>query len=248
LNLLVSSVHPANAGVQADLVEILVDAGAATEGPDNDGFPLQLAIDFGYTAAAQMLLAKGARIRSLSVAAGLGRVDALETLLQQTPAADPEDQLHTALSAACRHGQIATAEVLLDRGVDINAQPMQLGTGLHQAVFGEHIKMIRFLIMRGADLSRKHVVYEATPLDFACHNGKTSAVDCLLEYSEEDLADPLLSAVDHGHGDVVQRLLQQGARAAGALSLAQERDNRHVLDLLNRAMARTETDVSSHRR
>jgi len=235
LNMLVSSVHPARAGVQADLVEVLADAGAAIEGLSDDGFPLQLAIDFGYTAAAQMLVQKGAQIRSASVAAGLGRADVLEALLKQVNESDLQSQLVLALSAACRHGQIAGAEVLLNRGVDIDAQPMQLGTGLHQAIFGEHIRMIRFLIECGADLSRKHTVYAATPLDFACHNGKASAVECLLEYSEEDLTAPLLSAVDQGHGEVVQRLLQQGARAAGALSLAQERDNQHVLDLLNAA-------------
>ena len=40
LNLLVSSVHPANAGVQADLVRVLCNAGAKVNGLDDDGLPL----------------------------------------------------------------------------------------------------------------------------------------------------------------------------------------------------------------
>src|SRR5215467_6478326 len=40
LSLLVSSIHPANAGVSAQLVDILCDAGAAVDGLGSDRLPL----------------------------------------------------------------------------------------------------------------------------------------------------------------------------------------------------------------
>src|SRR5262249_17555376 len=55
LNLLVSSVHPARAGVQVALVELLADRGAALEGLAGDGSPLLTALSFGYPAAAEAL-------------------------------------------------------------------------------------------------------------------------------------------------------------------------------------------------
>src|SRR4029079_18416687 len=59
--LLVSSVHPYNAGVQADLVQELVRGGADPNGVENDGAPLSTAVSFGYTAAADRVARRGAR-------------------------------------------------------------------------------------------------------------------------------------------------------------------------------------------
>ena len=52
LGLLVSSAHPAAAGVQAALVEELCRGGARVDGLDDHGAPLWTAIAFGYTEAA----------------------------------------------------------------------------------------------------------------------------------------------------------------------------------------------------
>ncbi|MDE0187090.1 MAG: hypothetical protein OXP71_16740 [Candidatus Poribacteria bacterium] len=62
---LVTSVHPHNAGVAADLVKIFVDAGAKVEGLNDDGEPLRLAIEFGYAASAEALIEAGASINQL---------------------------------------------------------------------------------------------------------------------------------------------------------------------------------------
>lgn len=62
---LVTSVHPHNAGVTADLVKIFVEAGANVEGLNDDGEPLRLAIEFGYAASAEALIEAGASINQL---------------------------------------------------------------------------------------------------------------------------------------------------------------------------------------
>ena len=74
--LLVSSCHPANAGVQVALVDTLVDFGAAVErrGSGEWTSPLMTALAFGYRDAAEGLIRRGARVGNVAAAAGLGRL------------------------------------------------------------------------------------------------------------------------------------------------------------------------------
>ena len=75
MNLLVSSTHPAEAGLQPALVETLVDFGAAINGLDDDSSPLMTALAFGYRDAAETLERRGARVDSVLAASGLGQLD-----------------------------------------------------------------------------------------------------------------------------------------------------------------------------
>jgi hypothetical protein len=59
MNLLVSSTHPAEAGLQPALVETLLDFGAAIDGLEDDGSPLMTAVAFGYIEAAETLASRG---------------------------------------------------------------------------------------------------------------------------------------------------------------------------------------------
>ena len=62
---LVTSVHPHNAGVAADLVKTFLASGAKVEGLNGDGEPLRLAIEFGYAESAEALIEAGASIERL---------------------------------------------------------------------------------------------------------------------------------------------------------------------------------------
>src|SRR4029077_20543725 len=75
LNLLVSSVHPREAGVQVPLVHTLLDHGAAVDGIANDCVPLVTALAFWYGSAAAALVERGARVDTIATAAGMGRLD-----------------------------------------------------------------------------------------------------------------------------------------------------------------------------
>ena len=75
MNLLVSSAHPAGAGLMPALVDVLVDYGAATNGVGDDESPMMTALDFGYGDAAETLARRGARVDNVVTAAALGRLD-----------------------------------------------------------------------------------------------------------------------------------------------------------------------------
>src|SRR5689334_1163856 len=95
MSMLVSSGPPARAGLQAPLIELLLDFGAAIEGRGTRkwGTPLFTALTFGMIDAADALAKRGARIE-LPTAAGLGRIDDVARML---PSSDAEAR-HRALS------------------------------------------------------------------------------------------------------------------------------------------------------
>src|SRR5262249_39010951 len=73
LQMLVSSTHPHDAGVQVALVDLLLDFGANPNGIDDNGSPIMTAFRFHYPAAAEALARGGARIDTVVAAAALGR-------------------------------------------------------------------------------------------------------------------------------------------------------------------------------
>ena len=169
MSLLVSSSHPAKAGVQAALVDILVDHGAAVEPAGHGAWtsPLITALTFGYLDAAHALVRRGARVDTLPAMAGLGLVDDLRAAL---PAASPEDR-HRALALAAQLGQLEAVRLLLDAGEDPNRynppQAHSHATPLHQAIAAGHLEMVRLLIQRGADPHIRDTLFDGTPLGWA---------------------------------------------------------------------------------
>lgn len=113
MTLLVSSSHPADAGLQVPLIEMLLSFSAAVEGRDTKkwGGPLVTPLTFGMIDAANALAKHGARV-DLPAAAGLGLVDEAARLLLD---ADPEMR-RRALSLAAQHGRTEIVRLLLDSG------------------------------------------------------------------------------------------------------------------------------------
>lgn len=173
--LLVSSCHPAAAGVQVDLVHALLDFGAAVDGRGEGEWvsPLMTALTFGYTPAAEALVQRGARADHLAAAAGLGRADDVRRLL---PAADPETR-HRALALSALHGHAEVVRLLLDAGEDPNRYNPKghhaHSTPLHQAALAGHDAVVRLLVERGARLDIKDTIHQGTPLGWARHGGQT---------------------------------------------------------------------------
>ena len=168
MSMLVSSSHPAKAGLQAALAETLLDYGAAPHGRgSNWQSPAMTALQFGYLNTARELARRGAAPDSLAAAAGLGLVDEARRLL---PTADTKER-HVAISLAAQHGHTEIVGVLLDAGEDPNRYNPDgchsHSTPLHQAIASDQPGVVRLLVERGARTDIRDTVYDGTPLGWA---------------------------------------------------------------------------------
>lgn len=178
MNLLVSSTHPAEAGLQAALAETLLDFGAAINGLEDDGSPLMTALAFGYINSAEALARRGARVDNVIAAAALGRVDLVRSFVLDESrirsslvglywlrlSNDPKEHLERALVWACACGRTAVVESLLAHGVDPAAKDSDGMTGLHCAAGRGHMDIVKLLLQRGAPLEMKNT-WGGTVLD-----------------------------------------------------------------------------------
>jgi ankyrin repeat protein len=163
MTLLVSSAHPAQAGVQVALVDALADAGASLEGLPHQGMtPILTAVRFGYPKAAEALARRGARVDNVVVAAGLGRIDLLTRLMAES--APAPERLDEALRIAAMLGHADAALLLVKRGANMASQDDQGFTALHSAAWNGHLETMRVLLDAGAPLEVKNI-YGGTVLD-----------------------------------------------------------------------------------
>ena len=182
LSMLVSSSHPARAGLQIALAETLLDHGAALVGPGTSWqSALLTALIFGFPDTAEALARRGAPVETLPAAAGLGRLEDAERLLPGAGAA----ARHQALALAVQLGRADVVQLLLDAGEDpdrLNPEGFHAhATPLHQSVWNDHLEVVRLLVERGARLDIRDQIYRGTPLDWAEYGGKTAIAEWLRE-------------------------------------------------------------------
>jgi ankyrin repeat protein len=180
MSMVVTSSHPARAGVQAALAELLLDRGAALDGPGSNWQSAVLsALQFGYGDTAAVLAKRAPGIDHLAIAAGLGRADVVRRLL---PAADVVTR-HAALALAAQHGHTEVVELLLDAGEDLNRRNPSgyhdHATPLHQAIAAGHPDTVRLLVDRGARLDARDSIYHGTPLGWAIYCDQPAIADYL---------------------------------------------------------------------
>jgi ankyrin repeat protein len=154
LALTATSVHPEKAGVQIELLQLLLDRGARLEDRLLDS-----CLANGQPRAAEFLRSKGARL-DLQAAAGLGLVDEVRRLL-------PGSDAVGAYFMACWYGQTKVVEALLASGVAVDALDKDGRNGLHCAAFGPHVALIHLLLEHGGEVNWKENQFDATPLDVA---------------------------------------------------------------------------------
>jgi ankyrin repeat protein len=182
MSMLVSSCHPAKAGLQTALAETLLDYGASHVGPGTEWqSALMTALIFGYPETAEALAGRGAPVNHVAAAAGLGRLDDTLRLL---PAADTQSR-HLALALAAQTGRTEVVRLLLDAGEDPNRYNPEgchsHATPLHHAVCWDNLEVVRLLVERGARLDVRDKVYDGTPLGWAIHCDKPAIAEYLRE-------------------------------------------------------------------
>lgn len=146
-------------GVQIELIDVLIDAGAAPDGnPDN------ALINANFAAAAH-LVTRGARL-TLATALCLERWDDVTRL---APKAGAGEKQFAFILAALR-GKAEALRRMIDFGVDLDRPSADLyshATALHQAVSSGSLAAVKVLVEAGAALDTKDSAWNATPLGWA---------------------------------------------------------------------------------
>lgn len=149
----------ADAGLQLEMIDALLDAGASpAKNPNN-------ALVNGHIAAAEHLLSRGA-VMTLGAALCLERWDEAERL--NAPATSEIRQFSLVLASL--NGKAAAVEWILARGASPNEPSADLyghGTPLHHAVCSGSLDTVKVLVNAGANLQRRDSAWNATPLGWA---------------------------------------------------------------------------------
>lgn len=147
--------HWAASSDDVAVIDALLDAGANIEEPGasfTGGTPMSDAIVFAQWKAARRLLERGATT-TLWQAAALGLLDRVQAL--SADASTHEEQITNAFWHACRGGQRATAEYLLDRGARVNWIGHDRKTPYDAARDSGNGDLIAWLRSRGAKGARE---------------------------------------------------------------------------------------------
>ena len=214
LGLTATSYHPEHAGVQVELIELLVRHGAKVDGPDG-GSGVNACLHNGRGKAAEHLASLGARL-DLEGAAGVGRLDVVATFFDEHGRLRPPattEQINAGFAMACQFGRTDVVKFLLERDLR-SGDGMESGeTGLHWAAYGGHAETVRALLARGMPVDAIDRRYGGTPLGWAL-------------YGWQEVADR--DAAHRSYSDVVAELVRAGARLDRDW-YAQDEDRRRAL-------------------
>lgn len=98
---------------------------------------------------------------------------------------DRQGIINNAFVYACMHGHIDAAQLLLDKGAQINVVPGGFdyaGTGLHYAALNGHRAMVEFLLNQGADRNVKDTKVDSTAAGWAEYGGHPEIRDLLTQH------------------------------------------------------------------
>lgn len=190
-----------------EVAELLLDRGAAIDGTGGWS-PLEEALYWNNQNTVALLLERGAKVQNLRTAAALGRKDLIESYFNPDGSLKPEagkidwpfggnqsiahlvnawsqDRqgiINNAFVYACMHGHSEAAQLLLDKGAEINAIPGGFdyaGTGLHYAALNGHRAMIEFLLDHGADKNVLDTKVGSTAAGWAEYGNHPELLDLL---------------------------------------------------------------------
>ena len=162
---------------QIEVARLLLDAGADIEAKTNWGdTPLNWAATLGSSNVAELLLGRGAHGFTLNVAAALGKLDDVSTMVDSST--DSSVVSHAMYSAA-RNGHTEVVKYLLDHGAAIDTKGFFGGTGLHWAAINGHRETVELLIARGANREIRDEQFDSTPEGWAREGGHAEIADLL---------------------------------------------------------------------
>ena len=179
---------------QVQAAQTLLDAGADIEAKTSWGATaLDWAATMGSVGVGDLLVARGASGFTLIVAAGLGKLEEVKSIVAsgvdlnahrrrgapESPNDDwPADSAHIlhdvlsdAMYAAARNGHTRVVEYLLDHGAAIDAKGVFGATALHWAAINGHRDVVELLVARGASIDIEDARFNSTPAGWAREGG-----------------------------------------------------------------------------
>jgi ankyrin repeat protein len=182
LSLTATSIHPERAGVQNQLLQLLLDHGATLNENSPSGGIVNACLANGRTRAAEFLASRGA-ILDLEAAAGVGRLDIIKTFFNESTPASAATTLKRdrGFLWACEYGRNEVVDFLLNQGVPIQTQANTGQTALHWAVIGGHADTITLLLSRGSQFEARNM-YGGTALGQA--QWSAAHADSTIDYTE----------------------------------------------------------------
>ncbi len=89
---------------------------------------------------------------------------------------------HTALHYAVKYHEYDIAELLIEKGANVNAVDIYGWHPLLHAVNDGNLKLAELLLKNGADLEQKNTETGSTSIDYAGRNNDTKMINLLLKY------------------------------------------------------------------
>lgn len=161
LGLTATSVHPDQAGVMNDLLQLLLDRGAKVDQKGTAGNAQTLVfacLANGRPGSARFLASKGAPVDYVSAAA-LDRLDVVEAAFNPDGSRKPQltkELMQEAFRYACGYGATRVVEFLIERGADLAEHSGDGQTGTHYTVIFGRLDTLKLLLKFNAPLELKN--------------------------------------------------------------------------------------------
>ena len=255
-----------------DVVEYFIDQGADVSEKDDicNRTALHYASERGQIKVVELLLSKGAEIdvedkdrrTPLTLAAGRGHNDVSLYLIDKGADVSKKDRVKKTIlhHYASESGDLKVLELLLSKGVKIDAEDKGRRTPLMLAAGRGQNDISLYLINHGADVSKKDD-RKRTALHYASESGHLKLAELLLstgaeiDVVDEDRRTPLMLAAAGGHKDTLLYLIDhvQGANVnkkdcfgRTALHYASEKGHLKVVEQLVSKGARIDEADKDH--